>query len=150
MRELVLCNVISRKMVWVVMLAGLLLVSPAMSQSGGPYELSWSTIDGGGESSAGGPYVLTGTIGQPDADLASGGIYELLGGFWPYVIGTKYHPADTLNDYVISMLEILGYIDKWAIGNVSMLEVLEGIDLWAAGQYYWDPVDGKFKPGEQP
>jgi len=59
-----------------------------------------------------------------------------------------YHPADTDSDYVISMLEILGYIDQWAVGNVSMLEVLEGIDLWAAGHYYWDPVDEKFKPGE--
>ncbi len=60
------------------------------------------------------------------------------------------HAADTNGDYVISMLEILGYIDQWAVGDVSMLEVLEGIDLWAAGQYYWDESEQKFKPGEQP
>jgi hypothetical protein len=52
-------------------------------QSGGQYELSWSTIDGGGGTSIGGPYVLTGTIGQADADWTEGGGYEVLGGFWP-------------------------------------------------------------------
>ena len=61
----------------------LLLVSPAIAQSGGDYEISWSTIDSGGGRSSGGPYVLTGTIGQPDAAYSAGGYYELLGGFWP-------------------------------------------------------------------
>lgn len=61
----------------------LLLLSPVMSVSGADYELTWSTIDGGGGQSSGGPYVLTGTIGQPDAAWSSGGQYELLGGFWP-------------------------------------------------------------------
>ncbi|HUS73244.1 MAG TPA: hypothetical protein VMY06_09285 [Sedimentisphaerales bacterium] len=61
----------------------LLLLSPGLAQSGGPYVLDWSTIDGGGGRSSGGPYVLTGTIGQPDAAYSSGGKYELLGGFWP-------------------------------------------------------------------
>jgi len=83
----------------------------------------------------------TGNGTPPIVDM---GAYEFAGGI------AKYHPADTNSDYVISMLEILGYIDQWAVGNVSMLEVLEAIDLWAAGSYYWDPADGKFKPGEEP
>ena len=53
------------------------------SIASGDYEISWSTIDGGGGTSSGGTYVLTGTIGQPDAARSSGGKYELLGGFWP-------------------------------------------------------------------
>ena len=61
----------------------LLLLSPASAQTGGHYELSWSTIDGGGGVSSGGQYELVGTIGQPDAAWSSGGSYELLGGFWP-------------------------------------------------------------------
>jgi hypothetical protein len=61
----------------------LLLISSALAQSGGDYDLSWSTIDGGGGTSSGGPYVLTGTIGQPDAGDMAGGPYEVLGGFWP-------------------------------------------------------------------
>ena len=61
----------------------LVLVCSASAQSGGPYVLEWSTIDGGGGTSSGGPYTLSGTIGQPDAGAMSGGDYELLGGFWP-------------------------------------------------------------------
>jgi hypothetical protein len=70
-----------------IFLAGsVLMLASSMrvyAQSGGPYELSWSTIDGGGGRSNGGPYVVIGTIGQPDAAYSAGGQYELLGGFWP-------------------------------------------------------------------
>ena len=70
---------ISRLSVWLM----LLLLSSALAQSGGDYELTWSTIDGGGGRSSGGPYELVGTIGQPEAGVMSGGRYEVLGGFWP-------------------------------------------------------------------
>jgi hypothetical protein len=70
-------------MVLLALVVCLLLLSPASPQSGGPYVLDWSTIDGGGGRSSGGPYILTGTIGQPDAAWSIGGDYELLGGFWP-------------------------------------------------------------------
>ena len=46
------------------------------------YELSWTTIDGGGGTSQGGSYTLSGTIGQPDADSLTGGDYRLDAGFW--------------------------------------------------------------------
>jgi len=47
------------------------------------YDLSWSTVDGGGATfSTGGGYSLGGTIGQPDAGAMSGGGYSLSGGFW--------------------------------------------------------------------
>jgi hypothetical protein len=61
-----------------------LTVAPhAFSQSGGVYDLSWHTTDGGGTTSAtGGAYSLGGTIGQPDAGASSGGAYALTGGFW--------------------------------------------------------------------
>src|SRR5687768_1962491 len=55
----------------------------ALAQSGGIYDLSWNTTDGGGSTSAtGGAYSLGGTIGQPDAGASSGGAYALTGGFW--------------------------------------------------------------------
>ncbi len=66
-----------------VFLILLQITTPARTQSGGPYVLEWSTIDGGGGSSSGGPYELIVTIGQPDAAWSSGGEYELLGGFLP-------------------------------------------------------------------
>ena len=67
-----------------ILLTGLLLVaSPALAMSGGDYEISWNTIDGGGGRSTGGDFALVGTIGQPDAGDMTGGDYQLSGGFWP-------------------------------------------------------------------
>lgn len=65
----------------------LLLVSAVgvYAQSGAGYDLSWSTVDGGGTTTAlGGEYTLMSTAGQPDAGpTLSGGGYSLTGGFWP-------------------------------------------------------------------
>lgn len=57
------------------------LVSIAPAQS---YDLSWFTIDGGGNISTGATHSVTGTIGQPDAGMVSGGNYSLAGGFWGF------------------------------------------------------------------
>ena len=58
-------------------------VPHAMAQSGGNYDLTWNTIDGGGAMSAtGGAFELSGTIGQMDAGNMSGGTFTLTGGFW--------------------------------------------------------------------
>src|SRR5574337_71774 len=55
----------------------------AGAQSGGPYVLTWSTIDGGGATfSTGGNYSVGGTAGQPDAGTVRAGGYTLAGGFW--------------------------------------------------------------------
>ena len=54
-----------------------------LAQSAATYDLSWSTVDGGGGVSTGGGYSLGGTAGQPEAGLLSGGVYTLGGGFWP-------------------------------------------------------------------
>ena len=67
-----------------VLLCGAL---PGFAQSGGPYALSWSTIDGGGATfvEAGG-YRLGGTAGQPDAGASSGTGYAVTGGFWAAIL----------------------------------------------------------------
>lgn len=54
----------------------------ASASSGGDYELSWWTVDGGGGTSSGGDYEISATIGQPDAGEMSGGDYSVSGGFW--------------------------------------------------------------------
>ena len=62
-----------------------LLAAPpaAIAQSGGPYNLSWNTLDAGGETfSTGGAYRLGGAMGQPDAGAHTGGLYALNGGFF--------------------------------------------------------------------
>ena len=79
--------------VWAQAVACLLLLLaavPALAQSGGGYQvarsgydLTWSTVDGGGGTfSTGEGYSLGGTAGQPDAGVLSGGGYTLAGGFW--------------------------------------------------------------------
>ncbi len=54
----------------------------ARAQSGGTFDLSWWTVDGGGGESSGGSYTLMGAIGQHDAGVQVGGDYTLVGGFW--------------------------------------------------------------------
>lgn len=56
----------------------------AVAGAGEPvFELSRSTMDGGGYmSSSGGEFELAGTIGQPDAGVLKGGDFTLAGGFW--------------------------------------------------------------------
>jgi hypothetical protein len=71
-----------RRLALVLLVAAILGVSAALAQTGGGYDLTWSTIDGGG-GSAGSGYQLTGTLGQPDAGARlNGGVYSLSGGFW--------------------------------------------------------------------
>jgi hypothetical protein len=70
-------------MILVTVACLLLVVGSVAAQTGGPYDLSWNTVDGGGYTfSAGGPYRLGGTIGQADTRLMFGGGYSLAGGFW--------------------------------------------------------------------
>ena len=64
------------------MAALVLLPAVAPAQSGGPFSLSWSTIDGGGGASSGGKFQVHGTVGQPDAGVLTGGNFKLEGGFW--------------------------------------------------------------------
>ncbi len=64
---------------------GLLIItaSIAAAQSGGGYDLNWSTIDNGGGESLDSGYTLIGTIGQPDTSVTMmGGGFTLTGGFW--------------------------------------------------------------------
>jgi len=72
------------KAIVLIVLVALILwtVLPVGAQSGGGYDLTWSTIDGGGGVSSGGAYSLGGTVGQPDAGAMTGGAYTLVGGFW--------------------------------------------------------------------
>ena len=65
------------------LVVAMVLGGVALAQTGGGYDLSWWTVDGGGGTLSGGGYLLEGTIGQPDAGQAlTGGGYTLIGGFW--------------------------------------------------------------------
>jgi len=79
---------IGKKSLWLFLLIiisvmVLLVVPIAAAQSGDGYDLTWNTVDNGGEMfSVGGGYSMGSTIGQPDAGTLSGGGYTLAGGFW--------------------------------------------------------------------
>jgi hypothetical protein len=79
------------KVIVLTMLFGVLSTTASM-QTGGGYDLTWSTIDGGGAMfSTGGSYSLGGTIGQADAGALSGGSYTLTGGFWSGMTGSQIY-----------------------------------------------------------
>lgn len=72
-----------RATILLALLALLLASGAALAQKAEPYDLTWNTIDGGGQTFGhGGTYLLGGTIGQSDADLLRGGTFVLGGGFW--------------------------------------------------------------------
>ena len=74
----------NHKTIVLVVLVALTLwpVLSVLAQSGGGYDLTWSTVDGGGGASTGGGYLLSGTVGQPDAGMMAGSAHTLIGGFW--------------------------------------------------------------------
>ena len=68
----------------------LVVIGVAAAQSGGDYEITRSTIAGGGQA-AGGDYQVSGAIGQPGADPneAAGGEYRLRGGLYASPAGER-------------------------------------------------------------
>lgn len=61
----------------------LIAAAPGLAQTGGGYDFSWNSVDGGGVTFASGNgYELGATIGQADAQSMGGNGYALSGGFW--------------------------------------------------------------------
>ena len=119
------------------------IASLAPAASGQTFDLSWYTIDGGGEMfTFGGDYELSGTIGQHDAGTLTGGDYELAGGFWP-VVSAADCIADFNNDGNVNTLDMLAFLNAWVAGDpsadingdgsVNTLDVIAFLNLWAAG-----------------
>jgi hypothetical protein len=81
----------------IVLIAALLSVTIAVAQTGNGYDLTWSTVNGGGGAVSGGGYALDLTLGQPDAGTQNGGGYVLQGGFWG---GVSAGPTPTLNHWL--------------------------------------------------
>ncbi len=78
------------------------------------FDVTWYTIDGGGEMFCnGGNFELSGTIGQPDAGTMSGGTFELTGGFWAIGVGDSppCDPCDMNCDGDINALDIEPFLD---------------------------------------
>ncbi|PHQ78660.1 MAG: hypothetical protein COB69_09525 [Phycisphaera sp.] len=85
---------------------------PAHAQ---PYEITSSTIDGGGGAIAGTTYELTGSIGQADAGgVLTGNTYELEGGFIPTRNATPPRLcADQNNDGNVTPTDFSAWIGNY-------------------------------------
>ena len=90
---------------------GLALAPAAYAQD---FDLSWHTIDGGGEMfTSGGDFELSGTIGQPDAGAMIGGEFELVSGFWAIALGDSppCDPCDMNCDGDVNAFDIEPFLD---------------------------------------
>lgn len=83
-----------RAALFIPIVIALLIASVAVAQIGSGYDLTWSTIDGGGGVSVGGSYTLDHTLGQVDVGTQSGGGYELQAGYW-YGVESAVTPTPT-------------------------------------------------------
>jgi hypothetical protein len=102
--------------------AGLALAgSPAAAQVGGPFNLTWSTIDCGGSTggSSGATFVVAGTGGQPDAGQMSGGAFVVIGGFWSVTAGVPcYANCDGSTSVpVLNVADFTCFLQKFALGD---------------------------------
>ena len=103
----------------VVTLTLLLIASTAHAQSGGGYNLSWNSIDGGGEMfSTGGGYEIGSTIGQPDAGetVMTGGGYAVTSGFW-----AAAQPASTAGVPTLSEWGVIGLMLVVTVAGVIVI-----------------------------
>lgn len=101
----------------VIVVSSLLAVLMAASViAGESYDLTWSTIDGGGGYSAGGGFELEGTIGQPDAGVLSGGSFTLQGGFWRTELAPPC-PGDLDGNGSVDLSDLAGMLS--AFGSIN-------------------------------
>lgn len=84
------------------------------------FDLSWYTIDGGGEmftTSVGAEYELSGTIGQPDAGEMSGGQYVLSGGFWAGAGGPPSCTGDLNHDGQVGVDDLAIFLSNYGVAS---------------------------------
>ena len=87
------------------------------ADAGEEFDLSWHTVDGGGDTSNGGDFVLRGTIGQPDAGDLSGGDFTLRGGYWQPAAagdpGCGDCPTDVDGDGDTNAFDLANLLGAW-------------------------------------
>jgi hypothetical protein len=86
-----------RRLAAIVAMAGIAaLATVVLANAQGTFEVSWWSVDSGGNDMAGGAYAISGSAGQPDAGVAlTGGEYGVTGGFWSALGQQPPQPTDT-------------------------------------------------------
>jgi hypothetical protein len=97
------------------------LAAPALAQVGGPYDLTWSTLDCGGDTtpSTGGDYAISGTVGQHDAGQASAGPYVIIGGFWAATAPVPcYANCDWSTTHpILNVADFACFLNRFSVGD---------------------------------
>lgn len=76
----------------------LALAASSLAQTGGPWDLRWTTNDTGGGTASGGSWTMSATIGQHDAGLSDALPWTLAGGFFASSLDAAPCPADLDDD----------------------------------------------------
>lgn len=114
------------------------------AQSGGPWTITSSTLDGGGQASTGGTWKATGTIGQPDASTGSspGTGWAVAGGFWPGVVAVPgglmlaVHPLDANNVSIAWTAAAVGYQLQYST-DLESWTAYPGLTISGAADIVW-------------
>jgi hypothetical protein len=98
-----------------------LMAAPALAQTGGGYDLTWSTVDCGGQTnpSGGGTFAVAGTAGQPDAGTMSGGGFVIIGGFWSPTAPIPCYAncdASTVTPF-LNVLDFTCFLQRFSAGD---------------------------------
>ena len=111
--------------------ASALFSTTSHAQSGGQFDLTWSTIDNGGGASSGGQFQLRGSVGQHDAGTLAGGNFTVEGGFWSGITVLQMPGAPVLKIRLVSPEKV---VISWPV-NVTGFTLEEssalGKGLWA-------------------
>jgi len=128
------------------------VLTTAQAQTGGGFDLSWSTLDGGGQTfSTGGGFELGGTIGQLDAQpspVMAGGAFTLIGGFWP-VAQVCYCLGDMNGDGRKDGGDVQRFVDCVISGGACScadVDAANGVTISDVGVFVSDLLDGTSCP----
>lgn len=113
-------------------IAGFVCLALTAAAAAQQFEITRSTIDGGGVMrSTGGEFELSGTIGQPDAGRMTGGNFELNGGFWfPLATGDCEEDGDVdLSDHELFESCLTGPNGGPAVGECRCFDVDQSGDV---------------------
>ncbi|MEM7754158.1 MAG: GC-type dockerin domain-anchored protein [Planctomycetota bacterium] len=104
-------------------LASIVALALAAHAASAQFDITRSTVDGGGSTVGGGTYTLTGTIGQPATLAIDEGVLDLAGGFWPSSNAcgaadiTTTGLATGLPDGIVDLSDFSFYLSLWASGD---------------------------------
>ena len=94
------------------------LASSIYGQSGSTFQISPSTISGGGNTTTNGTQSLTGTIGQGSLGVSSGGTFSITGGLFSFE-SLPFKFGDANGDQIINVVDLF-IVANFMAGNIKV------------------------------